>query len=431
MSKSNKFKQILALISILILGFQGSFFIYDIPQDQDQELSPINATGYLEVWMPYSGDVYTAGDGIYIAYDYDWANMDYVNIYLYEDDAYHSTIATQTETGSYYWRIPDTLPSSSSYQIFIEDYDDSSVYDFGNYFTIEELDTTGYLDVKMPYSGSTYIAGVGIIISYDYDWTNMDYVNIYLYERDNYICTIATEQRVTGSYYWNTPYDLPHGNSYQIFIEDYDDSSVYDFGNYFTIEARFLSITNPDCSDSWNTDAGYYINYDYSNVNYVNIYLYDDSSYFDTITTSQTATESYYWTIPNTLPSGSVYQIYIEDCYDSDVNNWSELFSLENPDMLDYDNYIYYYFSTAGGDEIDWDFYGSNVGVGISVYAMDSTEFLNFESGHYYEPCILSDGNDYSDSGTFDVPYTDDWYICFNNEDPDRESTILDATVIL
>ncbi len=80
-------------------------------------------------------------------------------------------------------------------------------------------------------------------------------------------------------------------------------------------------------------------------------------------------------------------------------------------------------------NNIKWEFEGSNSYVGIIVLAMDDDEFANFKNKKVYTYYILSNGKYYADSGDFDVPYSDTWYILFFNVDSDRQRTNLSYTV--
>ena len=108
----------------------------------------------------------------------------------------------------------------------------------------------------------------------------------------------------------------------------------------------------------------------------------------------------------------------------------------ENPSdsattTLDYNHYIYLYSTAEYNNKIDWSFSGDNQYVGITVYAMEEDEYLEFKSGGSAALYTLSSGDYISDSGTFTVPYDDVWYIVFLNEDSDQESTYLTYSATL
>jgi len=94
---------------------------------------------------------------------------------------------------------------------------------------------------------------------------------------------------------------------------------------------------------------------------------------------------------------------------------------------IDYEVYGYTYFLNPlqEGGIVDWYFEGTNTYVGIEVMAMDDTEFYDFQNSGSYMFYPLSDGSYYSDSGTFTVPYADEWYFVFWNSDSDELATDL------
>lgn len=104
-------------------------------------------------------DVYeTESCPFYISWDYT-GDIDYVTIELYRGTTLVKTIASYTiNTGSYEWKIyySDGY-SGSNYRIKISDYYDGSVYDFSDYF---EIENHSFLERILP-----LILVIGILIS--------------------------------------------------------------------------------------------------------------------------------------------------------------------------------------------------------------------------------------------------------------------------
>jgi len=392
------------------------------------------AEGNDEIDWSFSGSNTFVGVDVF-AVDYD----NYYNFY----NGYSYTYYSLSNGGYYADSGTFTVPYSDDWYIIWANWDSD--------IQSTSLTYTGYCNYN--YFGGTRINYGGWGYSYfldpletgdEVDWEfqgSNTYVGItamamdddeYWYFENGYSYTYYP---LSSGLYWNDygTFTIPYSDDwYIVFLNEDGDmvptDLIWDVTHYAL--GGTIEITTPDSYDTWDAGSSYYIYYDYSNVDYVDIYLYEDGDYYSTIATEQTATGSYYWTLPSDLPSSSSYQIYIEDYYDS-VNDWSELFTIDNPNMLDNGYYVYQYLSASGGDDIDWSFSGSNTYVGITVYALDSDEYLNFEYGYSYEPWILSDGSYYSDYGTFYVPYSDNWFFCFINWDPDMESTILDTNLDL
>ena len=94
-------------------------------------------------------------------------------------------------------------------------------------------------------------------------------------------------------------------------------------------------------------------------------------------------------------------------------------------EWVDYNHYVAVYGSAGDGYRIYWEFSGSNSYVGITVYAMDSSNYADFRDGYSYSYDELSDGSYYASSGNFYPSYTSTWYIVFINWDPDQQTTYL------
>jgi len=96
---------------------------------------------------------------------------------------------------------------------------------------------------------------------------------------------------------------------------------------------------------------------------------------------------------------------------------------------LNYNQYAHVSVTAGSGDEVNWDFSGSNHYVGIHVIAMTAADFDHFVYGGTYYYYTLSDGSYYSDQGTFKPDTSDTWYILFINVDSDKMSTSLTYNV--
>ena len=96
---------------------------------------------------------------------------------------------------------------------------------------------------------------------------------------------------------------------------------------------------------------------------------------------------------------------------------------------LDYLDYVVKYSYCDSGDYIEWDFEGSNSLIGIKVQAMDYDNYDDFSDGIPYSSYELSDGSYYKHDGEWDIPYNDEWYIVFINDDGDMQTTVLEYDV--
>ncbi|MFX1250810.1 MAG: GPI anchored serine-threonine rich family protein [Promethearchaeota archaeon] len=74
-----------------------------------------------------------------------------VKIELYESESLERTIASSTSnTGSYDWRVDTSLPAGTTYRIKITSTSNAEVYDYSDYFAIEDEErTSGFLVVSV------------------------------------------------------------------------------------------------------------------------------------------------------------------------------------------------------------------------------------------------------------------------------------------
>ena len=104
-----------------------------------------------------------------------------------------------------------------------------------------------------------------------------------------------------------------------------------------------FSFQNPVDSTVWQAGNSYAIQWQYTGSlgTYVTLQLYNDSTYYSSISTLATlSTGSYTWTIPGAIASGSNYRIKIASYSDPGRYSFSEKFTIAglNPDAFENDN---------------------------------------------------------------------------------------------
>ena len=170
------------------------------------------------------------------------------------------------------------------------------------------------------------------------------YVEIYLYNDTQMVYTVSTSTLNDGIVYWTIPASVGSGSRYHIKIRGATDTNQYDFGSYFTLYSNYygsFSIINPVDSTSWQAGNSYAIQWQYTGSPgaYVTLQLYDDSTYYSSISTlTSTSTGSYSWSIPGTIASGSNYRIKITAYYDAGLYSFSQRFTITGLDPDTYEN---------------------------------------------------------------------------------------------
>lgn len=90
-------------------------------------------------------------------------NISNINIYLYKDENFNSTIILNTSNnGSYFWKIPSNLPVSDYYEIKIEDASNSSIYTYSSDFYVVNPDSSG----SNTHTTNSHLTGLWIFLSF-------------------------------------------------------------------------------------------------------------------------------------------------------------------------------------------------------------------------------------------------------------------------
>ena len=192
----------------------------------------IDVVKTITITSPISTDTFLSGYNSIV-----WTStgdFDYVQIDLYKDGVFLESLGWTDNDGSYSWYIyPDDYEDGIYYQIKISDYDDASIYDYSDYFTIETETKT--ITITTPKSTDTFLSRVNSIT-----WTtigDISHVRIDLYRNGVFLETISYYENNDGTYSWYlSSSDTYDGNNYRIRISDYHDASIYDYSDYFTIE---------------------------------------------------------------------------------------------------------------------------------------------------------------------------------------------------
>tara|TARA_Y100000310_G_scaffold132387_1_gene131451 strand:- start:186 stop:1145 length:960 start_codon:yes stop_codon:yes gene_type:complete len=140
----NNLKQIFKIRIVLLFIFTAFFISCYVTEEENPEFleSILFDSPSITVTSPNGGEYWEFGSTHFITWSSSDAS-DTVNIFLYKNDVYDSTISSDVPNdGSYTWSISSSQPESDYYQVkIVDDYDyyDSAVYDLSDdYFTIEE-----------------------------------------------------------------------------------------------------------------------------------------------------------------------------------------------------------------------------------------------------------------------------------------------------
>ncbi len=290
--------------------------IWTYPEDTDITItSPISSSNWQEI------NTYTIT----------WTSVGTITdviIQLYKGDTFVEDI-TYTYTnndGNYNFYVSSSENyDGTDYQIKIIDYDNSNVFVYSDYFSINVH--SGTITVTSPTSSTSWKPGslysitwtsTGTISDVDIDFYKGTTQKYYLDEYSN-----------AGTYYWTLPTDIVQGTDWRILISNSDNSAQYDWSDYFKIsEGGTITITNPTSSSTWRPSSTYDITWTSTGlIDSVEIDIYKENvlTYFYS---AETDDGSFTWEIPTDIEQGSDWQIKISNSDYSDQNDWSGEFQI-------------------------------------------------------------------------------------------------------
>jgi hypothetical protein len=206
----------------------------------------------------------------------------------------------------------------------------------------------GYFDVYYPgHNQSLKMQSLDSIM-----WTNLisplpSYVTVSLYKNQSYVRTLASGVNNVGILSRISIPNIGTGSNYRIKVQNYSDSTKYDFGCNFNIYSDYngsYNFTSPTASSACTTGKYLQIQWTVNGTpgNYVSLQLINgsDSSYIVSSSSSTSSGGSYNWYVPMGLEAKSTYRIKITSNYDPSISNLSPQFKIVGmaPDAYEPDN---------------------------------------------------------------------------------------------
>jgi len=177
--------------------------------------------------------------------------------------------------------------------------------------------------------------------SYNIRWNgsnSITNVKIELLKGGSVLETIASSTSNDGLESWTPSNSLLTGHDYQIKISDA--SMTSSSGSYpaasmtsnpFTITNSSVTITSPTSSSEWLTTTSYDITWiTAGSVSNVKVELLKGAVLHSTLYSSITNNNHISWTPPDSLPTGSDYQIRVSDVSNPAVSSTSDMFDIVN-----------------------------------------------------------------------------------------------------
>jgi hypothetical protein len=80
-------------------------------------------------------------------------------------------------------------------------------------------------------------------------------------------------------------------------------------------------------------------------------------------------------------------------------------------------------------DRIEWEYETNNTQIGLTVWAMDEDDFIDYKASREYYKYILYSSFFYKKSGTWTANHDDTWYILFINNDANQKTVYVTYSV--
>lgn len=352
---------------------------------------------YIKITSPTSGDTWFGGDTYEITWESDNAG-NYVQIEYKNEGNYYTLTPSTFNSGSYYWFIPSSIASSSPYEIKITSLSDSSVYSYSGYFTIGKRSLT----INSPTGGEVLYTGE----TYTITWSSENVGNFVSIQYKKYQSTffyvMESKTDNDGSYDWMIPTSLSIGSQYQIKVQSYSMSDIYDVSGYFSIGQRYIDIHSPRWDDRWHPNETYSIFWSWENAgSSVDMRLFKNDVYCATIASNINISDTYYWTIPDIFASDSNYKIEVRSRDYSVVYDYSDEFSIKGRSIDIFspgEKAIWYTDETL---EIEWDSENAGYYVYIELFK-DGERYKTIDSNaentgnyHWHIPSDLPSSESY------------------------------------
>ncbi|MCK4579137.1 MAG: hypothetical protein KAU50_10130 [Candidatus Marinimicrobia bacterium] len=238
------------------------------------------------------------------------------------------------------WTVPLFVAPGKNYRVFVGSLADPFVGAYSESFEILPSDDPSVVAVSSPGKNDSW--QVGLVNAAVVTWTYSNLtgtVKLVLYQDGAFVTTIADSADVTnGSYKWTVPLTVTDGRNFQVYIESNDLPFVNHMGDDFRINPYdsepALGIAAPNRDAVWVLGQvdGAPIDWVYANVTgTIRIDLYDGRAFYATIADSIDITlSSYLWTVPDSLPTGTRYNIKLTSNELPELEDFSDNFGIQD-----------------------------------------------------------------------------------------------------
>jgi YD repeat-containing protein len=347
----------------------------------------------VSVTMPASGASFPAGSIMNIGWNYSldlWSSS--VKIELLQQGAPVTTIAASVPVGTYgsgsfNWSIPGSRQPGSNYSVRVTNNRYSACSSQGGTFSIA-APTITVTSPSGAYYGSTYQAGSGMQISWNYTGDPGSTVQIDLLKSGQVNTAIAASVPTgvdgSGSYSWLIPGSQTPGSDYSVRVTSTRDNTISGLSNgAFTISSPTISVVTPSGGQGWLAASNLPISWSYSGDpgSTVKIELLKSGQLNTTIAASapvgNNGSGSYSWPVPSNQAPGADYSIRVTSVSNNTISAISAgVFSIIAPSIS---------ISSPNGGEswqagtthaVSWSFI-SDIGNSVKIELLESGQVVS------------------------------------------------------
>jgi murein DD-endopeptidase MepM/ murein hydrolase activator NlpD len=310
----------------------GDYYLKIYGKDTNYNLAfGLGSQSAITVTSPNGGNQLEAGK----SYNFTWTDniSENVRLNLYQGGTFKQTINSNTPSdGSHYWTLPANLAPGSNYRIKIASVSNSNVDDWSDSeFTVQPKPQ---ITVTSPNGGNQLEAGK----THNFTWTDniSENVRLDLYQENTLKQTISSNTPSDGSYNWTLPANLTTASNYKLKVSSVSNINVADWSNnYFTINPKpQITLTSPDGGNQLKSGENLSITWTDNISENVNIDLYRDDTFVQSIAGNTASDGQSFWTVPTNLPLSDRYKIKVSKSGDSSIGDLSDnYFSVYQPNI--------------------------------------------------------------------------------------------------
>ncbi len=246
------------------------------------------------------------------------------------------SIANNRRGSTYVWRISTGLPVGRYYKILVVSTKNKHLYDRSDYYLkLVKGTANGIIHVEQPnINGIIWSAGSKHLISWTDNLSEKVSIKLINYETSPYDTISIAHNRRGSTYVWRIPSSIAKGNRYKILVMSTKNKSVNDRSDYYfkiikgTVGGK-IYVEQPSVSGiAWSKGTKHLISWTDNLYERVNIKLVNYETHpYDTITiASNRRGSTYVWTIPNSLPVGSLYKVLVMSSVNRSVYDRSDYY---------------------------------------------------------------------------------------------------------